>query len=152
MKFIVNGTKRKSFLPHLMASMGVRDECWNWTGYVAKTGYPHCTYEGIGTTAYRASWMHFIGPIPDGYEIDHLCKNPKCVNPKHLEPVTQYENNMRSKSPASLAAKKTHCSEGHPLDFQNTSIVKRSNGKRDRRCKICHAARARKFNAAHKVA
>ena len=144
----INKKTRKTFLQHLMDTMRSPDECWNWTGYVGKNGYAYASYNGVATTAYRASWMHFRGKIPDAYEVDHLCKNPRCINPRHLEPVTPYENNMRSNSPASLAAKKTHCSKGHPFSFDNTAIIIRSGGKKDRRCKLCHASRARAFNAA----
>lgn len=137
----INGSQRKSFLFHLMSSMKGKDECWNWTGHIGKNGYAYCSYNGVSTSAYRAVWRHLVGEIPEGYEIDHLCKNTKCVNPNHLEPVTPKENNMRSTSPSSLAAKKTSCLNGHPFSLENTSIIRRSNGKVDRRCKICHRER-----------
>lgn len=139
----INGSKRKSFTVHLLASIKGPDECWNWAGHVGKNGYAYASYKGKATTAYRASWEHLVGDIPDGYEIDHLCKNPRCVNPKHLEPVTPMENNMRSTSPASLAAKKTHCSNGHPFSCENTKLILRPNGHYDRRCKTCHRTRER---------
>lgn len=139
----INGPKRKSFIFHLMNSITSPDVCWNWTGHIGKNGYAYASYQGKGTTAYRASWMHLKGMIPEGWEVDHLCKNPKCVNPNHLEPVPPYVNNMRSNSPASLAAKKTHCLKGHTFDFENTKMIDRGNGKFDRRCKTCHRNRER---------
>lgn len=138
---VINGEKRKSFKIRIVESTGNSDECWNWNGHIGKNGYAYCTYNGKNTTAYRASWEFFIGDIPDGYEIDHLCKNPKCVNPLHLEPVPPYVNNMRSNSPASICAKKTHCLNGHEFNNQNTKLINRPNGKIDRRCKICHRIR-----------
>lgn len=149
MSHIKNGTARKSFTARLLDSIGDPARCWDWTGHIGKNGYAYACYNGKGTTAYRAAWMHLIGPIPEGYEVDHLCKNPKCVNPRHLEPVPPYVNNMRSNSPASLAAKKTHCIRGHPFSFENTAIIRRKRGKSDRRCKICHRLRNGKH---HKVA
>lgn len=142
----MNGKIRKSFTIRLQESKRGENECWNWTGHIGKNGYSYSCYMGKSTTAYRASWMHLVGPIPDGYEIDHLCKNPRCVNPAHLEPVPPYVNNMRSRSPASLCAKKTHCLNGHEFTTENTAIIIRSGGKSDRRCKKCHAERARQFN------
>lgn len=142
----VNGLTRKSFIHRLAESMGDQKECWNWSGHIGKNGYAYATWNGIPTTAYRASWMHFRGEIPEGYEIDHLCKNPRCINPFHLEPVTPRENNMRSNSPAAIASRKTHCSNGHAFSLENTATINRANGKKDRRCKLCHASRARSFN------
>ena len=147
---IIDGPIRKSFIKRLLSSMGHPDECWNWTGHIGKNGYSYCCYKGKNTTAYRASWEHLIGPIPQGYEIDHLCKNPKCVNPLHLEPVTPYINNMRSNSAAAKCSRKTHCINGHAFDKDNTKMISRKNGKFDRRCKICH--RNRENNRRHLVA
>ena len=115
------------------------DECWNWAGYIGKNGYPYLA----SAPAYRAVWLHLVGPVPIGYEMDHLCRNPRCVNPKHLEPVPPRVNNMRSNSAAAIQARKTHCKHGHPFDEDNTFINVRKNGRPDRRCKRCHMLRAR---------
>lgn len=124
------------------------DECWPWSGYVAKNGYPFVTVEGETRTAHRAVYEHMLGPIPKGMELDHLCRNPQCVNPRHMEPVTPRENNMRSSSPAALAARKTHCVRGHPLSGDNVTLIERQGGRVDRRCKTCHRERQRKYTHA----
>lgn len=126
-----------------MASIRDRGVCWPWQGYVSKNGYGFITVQGTTKPAHRAVWEHLVGPIPEGLELDHLCKVPLCVNPDHLEPVTQYINNKRSDSPASVAGRKTHCLRGHPFSPDNTTIIRRAGGKCDRRCKTCHRQRER---------
>lgn len=80
--------------------------CWEWQGYIKPNGYGDFRYEG-GRWAHRASHELFRGPIPDGMELDHLCRNKRCVNPTHLEPVTGTINQQRAKP-------WTVCGEYHP--------------------------------------
>jgi hypothetical protein len=77
-----------------------------------------------------------MGAVPEGLELDHLCRVRGCVNPKHLEPVTHRENLMRGESWSAVNARKTHCPEGHPYDETNTYI----DGKGRRRCRECARA------------
>ena len=78
--------------------------------------------------------------VPKDMEVDHLCRNRKCCNPKHLEVVTPKINNWRSNSPAAINHRKTHCSNGHEFTLENTYIRKDGNG---RMCKICGKIRNR---------
>ena len=70
--------------------------------------------------AHRMIYELLVGPIPDGLEIDHLCRNRGCVNPGHMEPVTHRENLMRGDTVAAANPAKTHCIRGHPYDDENT--------------------------------
>ncbi len=127
------------------------DGCWRWTGTLSK-GYGRF-HPGSGrrsgygmTRAHRLSYMVLVGPIGDGLQLDHVCHtndescpggesclHRRCVNPAHLEPMTNAENQRRSPNTlASLAAAKTHCPQGHPYDDENTL---RSGGKRW--CRTC---------------
>lgn len=107
-------------------SMG--DGCWIWRGAKAPPGYGQMRAGGAPRCAHRISYRIFVGPIPDGLEIDHLCRVLLCVNPKHLEPVTHRENTLRGTSPTAKQAQKIVCNRGHVLPAAT---------KHRRRCMIC---------------
>lgn len=69
--------------------------CWVWSGAVNASGYGSKALGGTSTTAHRWVWERTVGPIGDGMQLDHLCRNRLCVNPEHMEPVTPTENNRR---------------------------------------------------------
>jgi hypothetical protein len=69
--------------------------CWEWTGRTNKDGYGKFYLGGVHVAAHRAAYELLVGPIPEGLVLDHLCCNPRCVNPEHLEPVTGAENLLR---------------------------------------------------------
>lgn len=73
-----------------------------------------------------------MAKIPDGLHLDHLCRNPMCINPSHLEPVTQKENTLRGFSVPAINARKTECKRGHPFTPENTIIKKLGKA-----CRIC---------------
>lgn len=136
----VTKTNEQRFWPKVDRS-GHPSGCWIWTGARIRTGYGRFHDVNIRKVVYAHRWSYerFVGQIPDGLQIDHLCKNTSCVNPQHLEPVTCRENLMRSSGPSSIAAKKTHCVNGHIYDHENTYYW---NG--ERRCRACGRANHRK--------
>lgn len=107
--------------------------CWIWTATLTRLGYGHFRMGEKLRSAHRVAYELLVGPIPEGMTLDHLCRKPACVNPDHLEPVTQHENILRGKAPAAINARKTHCVRGHPLSGENLYI--RPNG--HRRCRAC---------------
>lgn len=121
--------------------------CWLWNGYVAPSGYGQIRIASRLYLAHRASYMVFVGEIPEGLQVDHLCRVTRCMNPSHLEAVTPKENTRRSTAGEATRRRhraKTHCPQGHPYDSANTSIT-RSGA---RRCKACGRAYWRRKAAA----
>lgn len=100
--------------------------------------YPRIKIKGKPTRAVRFAYQTFVGPIPEGMQLDHLCFNTKCVNPLHVEPVTGRENTLRSNNPAAINSRKTQCVNGHPFDDENTYTW---NGMRG--CITCRKERSR---------
>ena len=108
--------------------------CWTWRGLMRPDGYGLFYIGGYRKArAHRVAYQALVGPIPEGLELDHLCRNKACVNPDHLEPVTHRENVMRGESPAASRATVTHCPAGHGHDLANTRLSKRNQ----RHCRTC---------------
>jgi hypothetical protein len=103
--------------------------CWEYTGSVNPHGYGRITFEGKHVLTHRASYELFVGPIAEGLQIDHLCRNRACFNPEHLEPVTHRENVRRGQRHAV-----THCPKGHEYAGDNLYL---QQGKRS--CKTCRS-------------
>ena len=111
--------------------------CWIWQAALRADGYGAYWRGDRTVRAHRHVYELLRGAIPEGAEIDHLCRRPACVNPDHLEPVTHLENVRRSSRPTG-----THCHNGHAFDEANTYHGARKHT-RYRRCRRCHAARER---------
>jgi hypothetical protein len=122
------GTLTNKHLPpveRFWASIKQDDEtgCWVWRGI--KLGrYALIRIDGRLTPAHRFAYELMVGPIPSGLDIDHLCRNTRCVNPGHLEPVTTAENLLRGEGICAQNARKTHCVHGHPLTGANVKRTK----------------------------
>lgn len=118
--------------------------CWEWTGNKARGGYARFrSTGGPNVMAHRWSYEHYVGPIPEGLQIDHLCRVRNCVNPEHLEPVTCRENLLRGDTFQARNARKTHCKRGHPFDEANTYVMPTG-----RECRACRGVRKREHAAA----
>lgn len=117
--------------------------CWEWQGFLNSNGYG-MTNEKPVQLAHRMGYLLLRGEIPDNKPLDHLCRNPKCVNPEHLEPVTHRENILRGLAPAAINARKTHCINGHKFTDENT-IIRYRRGYKTRDCRECGRARSLKW-------
>ncbi len=130
------------YLPGVVASLEERfwpkvnksasGGCWLWTAQLSKEGYGIISKtSGHPVPAHRVSYEMACGPIPEGLHIDHLCRVRACVNPAHLEAVTQGENNRRA---GAATVPRTHCPQGHPYSGKNLIVRKdRISGV----CRIC---------------
>lgn len=146
MRYTLNykGTEAERFARRIVRRVVVArlGPCWEWSGCRVATGYGHFRPSGDKRTkpvrAHRWAWQRVNGPVPSGMELDHLCRNPACVRPSHMEVVTHLENMRRSplKNP-------THCKHGHPFDARNTHFRKGGG----RVCRACDAERGKKRHA-----
>lgn len=121
-------------------------DCWVWAGSVSQQGYGRLTISNNGKkrtrAAHRVSYETFIGDIPEGLTIDHLCRNRKCINPDHLEAVTIGENVRRGNPLWKQEMARTHCPYGHEYSEDNTYRYKTRHGGICRNCKTCMKARS----------
>ena len=115
--------------------------CWLWTASLDRKGYARFYVDGNDVPVHRFAYELKNGPIPNGLELDHLCRVHNCVNPDHLEAVTHQVNVLRGETLNAENAKKTHCSRGHPYDMFNTYPL--PNGGRD--CRKCQTIRQRSY-------
>jgi len=110
-------------VPECQPSLG---PCWIWQG-ANKDGYGQLRMGGRTGRLVQAhcfAYETFIAPISEGLTVDHLCRTPACVNPLHLEPVTNRVNILRGIGPTAENARKTHCKRGHEFSAENTYVRK----------------------------
>ena len=127
-------------LDRFWAKVVKTDGCWVWIGAHIPDGYGSFSANGRVGLAHRFSYTQFVGPIPEGLQLDHLCRNRTCVRPDHLEPVTSRENSLRGQTVAARHAAKTHCDAGH--EFTEANILRTRLG--NRQCRACRKVSADK--------
>lgn len=108
------------------------DGCWEWTGSLSY-GYGILTYKRKRMRVHICTFNHFVGPVPVRSELDHLCKNKRCCNPDHLEPVSHRVNILRSDHPNVVLMHRGVCKRGHAIAGDNA--LPTSDGRI--RCKKC---------------
>ncbi|MDF2899680.1 MAG: hypothetical protein K0Q46_6466 [Rhodococcus erythropolis] len=109
--------------------------CWEWIATRNDQGYGRTRVGEKWKLAHRAAYELLIGPIPEGMHLDHLCRNPSCVNPDHLEPVSARENMLRGFSPLALNLRTSVCQRGHSME--DAYVTRRVDGTPLRRCRQC---------------
>lgn len=122
--------------------------CWLWTASLKRDGYGEYWHDGRVARAHIVAYEVLVGPIGPGDQHDHTCRVRHCVNPAHLDPVTQRENILRGVGPTALHAAATRCINGHPFDIQNTRV--RRDGARS--CRACDRDRKRAWRAGRSAA
>ena len=123
------------------------DGCWVWQAQLDSRGYGRIKSDGKPRFAHRVAYEQLVGPIPDGLELDHLCRVTSCVNPAHMEPVTHRVNMLRGVNQVARYAVTTVCVEGHPLTGPNLYVT--PDGRRQ--CKSCRAAAWQRYVARKKA-
>jgi hypothetical protein len=118
--------------------------CWVWMAARNARGYGVVKADGKTQLAHRVYYEQHVGPIPSGLVIDHLCRNRACVNPSHMEPVTNKVNILRGISPPAANAGKRQCDNGHEYTPENT-YVRRDTGAR--MCRTCRRSAWRRWHA-----
>ena len=128
---------RQSIVDRVLTKVEFDNEnhCWNWIGAKNWLQYGVLYIKGKFYFAHRLSYMIFKGQIPNGLVLDHLCRNYSCINPDHLEAVTQGVNASRGTSFSAINKAKKYCPKGHLLEGDNLIKSDRDRGKRG--CKKC---------------
>ena len=120
--------------------------CRVWSGGVSRGGYALFKWQGVTRSVHKFLYEYFAGrPVAEGLVLDHLCRNRRCANFMHLEPVTQQVNILRGEGLAAQNAGVTHCPRGHQYDEENTYVLpSRPNA---RYCRECNRQKKRERRA-----
>lgn len=122
--------------------------CWLWTRSCYRDGYASFSWQGRTVAGHLVAYRTLVGRVPDGLRLDHTCRIRHCVNPAHLEPVTQKINILRGVGTSAQHARKLACHLGHAFDVENTRIEIRKDGSVRRICRKCHRDKERTRRAA----
>lgn len=135
--------------------------CILFTGRLSSESYGLAKVAGRTLTVHRHIYLTVVGPVPEGMVLDHICHTTdlncpggtaclhrRCVNPRHLEPVTAVENNLRGRGLSATNFFKVECVRGHPFTPENTMLTKRrrSDGLPQRQCRQCHREGTRRWS------
>lgn len=125
------------------SKLSVTNKCWLWKGFTRVDGYGSFSFNGKECRSHRVAFELFKGPIPEGLQIDHLCRVRHCVNPEHLEAVTLKENINRG---IRHKKSKIFCNQGHYLSEANVYYMQ-TRTKTGRHCKLCfEVTRTKRLN------
>jgi hypothetical protein len=141
--FSVPGEPQGKALQRVLREAREQGSCWVPAQKPDRKGYVRVKVQGKSVPVHRIAYTTLRGAIPAGLTIDHLCRNPSCFNPSHLEPVT-VEENIRRGTQGQAQASKTHCIRGHEFTRENTY---RPPGKNERACRECQRIHGRKNDA-----
>jgi len=146
MRHYLTEYRKKSIVDRFWERVEKTNNCWLWKNKPNKRGYSTLSHNGKNLLAHRFSYELKHGPIPARMVIDHLCRNRTCVNPDHLEIVSNKENILRVESISAKNAKKTHCPQGHEYTIENTlrykTLLYDGIG---RTCRECARLRAKSY-------
>ena len=130
-----DGTQIRDMKKYLLSKVKKnKNGCWEYSTF-QDNGYCRIQYKGRMLKVHRVSYQVFNGEIPEGFTIDHICRVRSCINPDHLEAITQKENVLRGIGPTAINARKTHCIRGHKLEGENLFFDK------GRQCVECRKIR-----------
>lgn len=135
MKYIRLADPKWEAAARVLLRLELNGDCWVWPGPVDGSGYASVRMRNPRRfmKIHRLLYEVFVGPIPEGLTIDHLCRKRTCANPAHLEAVTLRENVLRGTALSAQRARQTHCKHGHPLTGENVRVDKRNR----RLCRTC---------------
>lgn len=133
----------KPLILRMASKFTIGPDCWEWTAS-RPHGYGQISVGGRAGRPRRAHivlWELLHGPVPDGLELDHTCRNTACIRPAHLEPVTHAENMRRARG----LNRPTHCKHDHELTPENTYVELVATGGTAWKCRTCRARRNREY-------
>lgn len=121
------------FLTRIFSRVEKTESCWLWLG-ATNSGYGYINFprQSRMGAVHAILYRYFVGPVPKGKELDHLCRVRNCVNPAHLEPVSRRENTLRGMAPNAISVRTNSCYRGHKFTLENTYF---NRGKRH--CQTC---------------